>query len=134
LGWRIELSRESGFFAPWPIISDDGSSLILVNVIPPMSETPLLAIYKRNSSNGSTGTLIRSYKVDDLWSLKPGEERMQGLTDATPEWFDEGAFSFSKDGRVLLYEDKEHGLIQISLKSGVVTQCSADKTRCDTHD
>jgi hypothetical protein len=134
LGWRIELSRESGFFAPWPIISDDGSSLILVNVTPPMSGTPLLVIYKRNGSNGSTGTLVRSYKVDDLWSLKPGEERMQGFTDATPEWFDEGVFSFSKDGEILFYKDKEHGLIQISLKSGVVTQCSTAKAGCMNND
>jgi hypothetical protein len=134
LGWKVELPREIGFLAPWPIINDDGSSLILVNVSPPMSGTALLAIYKRNGSNGSTGTLLRSYKVEDLWTLKPGDEGMSGFTDATPEWFDEGVFSFSKDGGTLLYKDKEHGLIQISLTSGVVRQCSAGKAGCGGKD
>lgn len=120
-GWKIELSPENGFFAPWPIVSDDGSTLILVGVSPPMSGTTLLAIYRRNGRNGREGSLLRSYKVDDLWTLKPGEKRMSGYTDATPEWFDDGAFSFSSDGAMLLYKDKEHGPLQISLNSGAVT-------------
>jgi hypothetical protein len=115
--WKIELPRQIGFIAPWPIISDDGSTLILVGVSPPASGITLLAIYKRD---GRGGKLLRSYKVDDLWSLKPGEERMSGFFDSTPEWFDDGEFSFSDDGGMLLYTDKEHGVIQLSLKDGTV--------------
>jgi hypothetical protein len=134
LGWKVELPRESTLFAPWPIVSDDGSSLILVGVSPAMPGTTLLTIYKRNGRYELEGSLLRSYKVDDLWTLKPGEERMFGYTDATPEWFDDGVFSFSSDGGVLLYKDKEHGLLQISLKSGAVTHCSVGKAGCGGND
>jgi hypothetical protein len=117
--WKIELPRQNGFSAPWPIISDDGSTLILVGVSPPMSGMTLLAIYKRD---GRGGKLLRSYKVDDLWSLRPGEKRIEVATDGTPEWFDEGKFSFSDDGEMLLYTDKEHGVIRLSLKDGTVAK------------
>lgn len=127
LGWTVELPRQSGFIAPWPIISDDGQSLILVGVSPPVPGMTLLAIYKKH---GSGGDLLRSYEVDELWSLKPGEERMSGYFDGTPEWFDEGRFTFSKDGETLLYEDKKRGLVKISLKDGVVKECSVGKAQC----
>ena len=117
LGWKIELPRQIGFIAPWPIISDDGSTLILVGVSPPAGT--LLAIYKRD---GSGGKLLRSYTVDDLWSLKPGEKRMSVFFDFTPEWFDDGEFSFSDDGEMLLYTDKEHGVFRLSLKDGTVAK------------
>ena len=119
LGWKIELPRQIGFIAPWPIVSDDGSTLILVGVSPPMSGMKLLAIYKRD---GRGGKLLRSYTVDDLWSLRPGEKRTEVVTDGTPEWFDEGKFSFSDDGEMLLYTDKEHGAIRLSLKDGTVAK------------
>jgi hypothetical protein len=58
--------------------------------------------------------------VDDLWSLKPGEKRMEVIFDSTPEWFDDGEFSLSNNGEMLLYTDKERGVIRISLKDGTV--------------
>jgi hypothetical protein len=116
-GWKVELPRQNGFIAPWPIICDDGSSLILVGLDPPARGVILLAIYKKH---GRGGKLLRSYKADDLWTLKPGEESADRY-DWTPEWFADGKFSFSDDGEMLLYADKEHG-VQISLKDGTVTK------------
>ena len=116
--WKIELPKQVGFIAPWPIISDDGSTLILVGVSPPASGT-LLAIYKRD---GRGGKLLRSYTAEDLWDLKPGEKKVDIYLDFTPEWFDDGKFSFSGDGEMLLYTDKEHGVIQLSLKDGAVAK------------
>jgi hypothetical protein len=86
----------------------------------------LLAIYKKH---GSGGDFLRSYEVDELWSLKPGEERMSGYSDATPEWFDDGRFTFSANGETLFYADKEHGL-EISLDDGVVKEWSVGKAQC----
>jgi hypothetical protein len=43
-----------------------------------------------------------------------------GYIDGTPEWFDDGRLAFSGDGETLLYADKEHGSLEISLKDGVV--------------
>ena len=117
--WKIELLRQPGFVAPWPIISDDGSTLILVGVNPPASGMTLLAVYKRDGHNGQ---LLRSYTADDLWDLKPGEKRMDVVLDSTPEWFDNGQFSFSDDGRMLLYTDKKHGVIRLSMKDGTVAK------------
>ncbi|HEY6413895.1 MAG TPA: hypothetical protein VIX42_09415 [Edaphobacter sp.] len=117
--WKIELPRQLGFIAPWPIISDDGSTLILVGVSPPMSGMTLLAIYKKDGHNGQ---LLRSYTADDLWDLKPGDKRMEVYLDSTPEWFDNGKFSFSDDGHMLLYTDKEHGNIRVSLQDGTVAR------------
>jgi hypothetical protein len=113
--WKIRLPHDSSFLAPWPIISDDGETLILVGVNPPMPGVTLLAIYKRREHEG---TLLRSYNVDDLWSLKPGEKRIDGMFDSTPEWFADGSFSFSPDNQLLLYTDKQHGLTRLSLKTG----------------
>jgi hypothetical protein len=117
--WKVRLPADKGWTAQWPIISDDGESLILVGVSPPMEGLTLLTVYKRH---GYEGTLLRSYKVDDLWGLRPGEKRMQGFSDATPEWFADGSFSFSEDGQVLLYTDKEHGVFRLNLKDGAVTK------------
>jgi hypothetical protein len=126
-GWTVELPRQSGFIAPWPIISDDGLSLILVGVSPPVPGMTLLAIYKKH---GRSGDLLRNYEVDKLWSLKPGEERMSGYTDGTPEWFDDGRFTFSANGETLLYADKKNGLLEISLDDGMVKECSVGKAQC----
>jgi hypothetical protein len=115
--WKIEVPRQYGLTAPWPIISDDGSTLVLVGVSPPVSGATLLAIYKKRKKEGE---LLRSYTGDDLWSLKPGEKRMDAIFDSTPEWFDDGEFSFSNNGEMLLYTDKERGVIRISLKDGTV--------------
>ena len=119
--WEVELPRQIEFIAPRPIISDDGSTLILVGVSPPVSGMTLLAIYKRD---GRGGKLLRSYTVEDLWDLKPGEKRMDGFFDSTPEWFDNGQFSFSDDGGMLLYADEEHGVIRFSMKDGKVAKGS----------
>jgi hypothetical protein len=117
--WEVELPRQIEFIAPWPIISDDGSTLILVGVSPPVSGMTLLAIYKRD---GRGGKLLRSNTVEDLWDLKPGEKRMDSIFDSTPEWFDNGHFSFSDDGGMLLYTDEEHGGIRFSMKDGTVAK------------
>jgi len=118
-GWKVHLPSQPGFLAPWPIISDDGSILALVGVSPPVLGQTLLAIYKRK---GKEGILLRNYKVDNLWNLKPGEEKMSGYVDGTPEWFDDGVFSFTDDGAALLYIDKKHGSLQFSLEDGAVTK------------
>ncbi|HEY6414446.1 MAG TPA: hypothetical protein VIX42_12220 [Edaphobacter sp.] len=61
--------------------------------------------------------------VEDLWNLKkPVDVKMYTILDSTPEWFDDGQFSFSDLGQTLLYIDKEHGAIRFSLKDGAVTK------------
>ena len=63
-----------------------------LRVFPRNNFTLLFAVF------GKEGILLRNYKVDNLWNLKPGEERMSGYFDGTPEWFDDGVFSFTDDG------------------------------------
>ena len=110
----LRQSHPRGDIEEWPILS---CRFLGVSVSPPVLGQTLLAIYKRK---GKEGILLRNYRVDNLWNLKPGEERMSGYFDGTPEWFDDGVFSFTDDGAALLYIDKKHGLLQFSLENGAV--------------
>ncbi|MGI4831206.1 MAG: hypothetical protein ACRYFU_23910 [Janthinobacterium lividum] len=119
-GWKVTIRSDSGLGpAPWPLISNDGETMILVNTIPPISNRPLLAIYRRNESGGK---LLREYKVEELWTLKRGEEPFDGFSSGTPFWFAKGRFSFSPDQKSLLFVDETHGLLRLSLTDGTLSK------------
>ena len=116
-GWQVVLHSEPGFYAPWPIVSEDGVTLILINTAPAMRGQTLLAIYRKQAKDG---ILIRSYKTEDLWPVKPEHSKLEVWNEATPMWFAGGNFTFSADESTLLYTDKTHGRLRFGLMDGAL--------------
>jgi hypothetical protein len=112
--WKVEI-KPSG--QRWPIVSDDGKTLVLVGVSPPWPNVSLLEIYQKK---GFDAALVRSYSLRDIRDVNADGRYM--ATDSTPQWFASGQFSFSEDGQTLLYADKEHGSFRILLSDGTITK------------
>ncbi len=117
-GWKVVLPARSGLANPWPIVSDDGLTLVPVSVTAAMDHQILLAIYRKQQDGGS---LVRFLKREDLFFRKPNEPSIVVIWDSTPTWFAAGDFSFSKDGASLFYKDREHGQAKLNLTDGTVT-------------
>jgi hypothetical protein len=109
---RLEASGEF-----WPMVSDDGKSLILVGVSPPDPRPPLLKI---DHCDFVSGSLVRELRLTDLWTGAQIASVGGMWTDATPEWFAGSSFSFSADGESLLYRSRWGDRITIGLEGGKV--------------
>ena len=114
---EIKISDHGPAFQRWPIISDDGRTLVLVGVTAPWPNVPLLEIYQQK---GFDAALVRSFSLGDLRKTAAGAIYMQ--TDSTPQWFAGGEFSFAPSGQTLVYTDPQQGSFSINLTDGVVTR------------
>ncbi|MBB5317851.1 hypothetical protein [Tunturibacter empetritectus] len=120
--WEVTLEGLEGKRIFWPMISDDGKSLILIAVTAPIPGQPVLEIYQRNDHKGQ---LIRSYQITDLWTPKQVDPDGRGLfifTDATPEWFAGAILSFSSDGQQLIYRNQWNEVLRIRVDDGVISR------------
>ena len=115
---KLEGPEGRRFF--WPMISDDGKSLIAVTA--PVPGLPVLKIYRRKNYKGE---LVRSYQITDLWTPKqvdPDGKSLFMVTDATPEWFAGGTLSFSPNGQQLIYRNQWNDIVRIGLVDGSLSR------------
>jgi hypothetical protein len=120
LTWQVTSQGNDGIF--WPLISNDGQSLILVGVTAAVPGGTVLKIYRKNMFEGS---LVRSFQITDLWTaneVDPGGKGIFIVTDATPEWFAGGSLAFSLDDQTLIYCTPWNDLLSIRLVDGVISR------------
>ncbi len=119
--WTVKVDRRN---TPeyWPIISNDGSTLVLVAVSGAGPQGSVLKIYRRD---GAAGLLVRSFALGELWSdreIHPHGDKIMMFTDASPLWFAGGRFAFSMDGESLIYTHAGGVTNVISVRSGAMTR------------
>ena len=119
--WRLTLEGHEGRRVFWPMISDDGNTLVLVAVTVPMRGEPVLQIYRKQNH---AGVLIRTLEISDLWTsseIDPQPNSVVMFTDASPEWFSGGSLAFATDNQSLLYRTQWNDHLQIRLSDGSVS-------------
>ncbi len=85
-----------------PLISDDGTLLVLLHDTYPAPNATAIWIYQQPSHLRDPGILVTAIKLGDLW---PSDKFQQMLfTGGSPYWFADGSFEFSGDNRVLIYK------------------------------
>lgn len=120
--WDVTIEGAEGRETFWPMISDDGRSLVLVAVNAPVPGLPMLKIYRNNSYKSE---LVRSYQISDLWTAKQVNPDGRGIfmvTGATPQWFSGGSLTFSPDGEQLVYRNQWNEVVRINLKDGMISR------------
>ncbi len=99
MSWRVALE---GGETPWPMVSDDGTYLVLVSVTVGFPGQVVLRIYRKE---GREGHLVKDFQLSDLWTtaevnsrgvvVGPEGKRVFAATDATPEWFAGGSLALA---------------------------------------
>lgn len=119
LSWQVAHEGNRIF---WPLISNDGQSLVLVAVTAAVPGVPVLRIYRKKMFEGS---LVRSFQITDLWTAKEVDPDGKGIfmvTDATPNWFAEGFLEFSPDDQALIYRTKWNDRVSLRLADGAISR------------
>jgi hypothetical protein len=123
--WQVTLEGNDDIRIFWPLISNNGESLVLVGVTwAGPGATTALKIYRKALPEG---TLVRSVPITDLWTsreLDPDGRGAVMFTDASPEWFAGGSLAFSTDDRKLLYSTQWGDCLSIALADGAVSRNS----------
>jgi hypothetical protein len=117
--WHVTLDGREGSQTFWPMISDDGRSMILIGVTPPLKRPAVLKIYR--ALNSSNVELVRSYQIADLWT----QERIDTFVfgDENPRtWFAGGGFGFSDGGKSLICRNQWNDIVEIKLADGTITR------------
>jgi hypothetical protein len=120
--WETTLEGPFGYC--WPMVSNDGQSIVLIAIAGPMPGQPVLRLFRRKL-NEHTGELVRSFDITDLWTkqqVDPEGTGQFGDFDSTPKWFADGALAFSTDSRLLIYTNQWKQELQIDLKSGAISR------------
>lgn len=120
LSWQVTPEGNDGIF--WPLISNDGQSLVLVGVTAAAPGRTVLKIYRKNMFEGK---LVRSFQITELWTVKEVDPDRKGVflvTDATPEWFAGGFLAFSPDDQRLIYRTQWKDRLSIRLVDGVISR------------
>jgi hypothetical protein len=120
--WQVTIDGNDGSRVFWPLISNDGESLVLIGVTWASPGTTALKIYRKAIPEG---ILIRSVPITDLWTsgrLDPEGRGVVKFTDASPEWFAGGSLAFSQDDRMLLYSTQWGDCLSIALADGAVSR------------
>src|ERR1700733_3829145 len=102
VSWQVTLTGALSSLIV-PIITDDGLSLLLLDVSAPNPSQPVLTLYRKQER---LATLVRSYTLADLWTereLYPqGRNRtLFGDFGSNPRWFADTSFEFSSDNQTL---------------------------------
>ena len=107
----------------WPMITDDGTTLLLLDVTTVGPERRLISIY-RHTGYGST--LVHTLSAADLWTQHEanpsGSDRWIIFDDYQPLWFAIGALRFTDDDQDLLYTSPDRHKLRIHLADGTITR------------
>lgn len=120
--WQVAPEGNDAIRPFWPLISNDGQSLVLVAITAAVPGVPVLEIYRKKTFEGS---LVRSFQITDLWSANEVDPDGKGIfmvTDATPKWFAGGFLEFSPDNRALTYRTQWNDRVSIRLADGVISR------------
>ena len=118
--WQVTLDADGGIF--WPMVSDDGQSLVLIGRALPVPGPSILKIYHRNRGSQDV-KLVRSYQIGDLWTPRQVTPIDKGLlmTSNAPMWFEKGSFKFTDDSQQLSYRNPWNEDKFIDLRDGSVS-------------
>jgi hypothetical protein len=122
LSWQVAPEENDGMRVFWPLISNDGQSLVLVGVTEAVPGGAVLKIYRKKMFEG---ILVRSFQITDLWTANEVDPDGKGIfrvTDATPEWFAGGFLAFSPDDQALVYRTQWNDRVSIRLANGVISR------------
>jgi hypothetical protein len=122
LSWQITPEGNDGVRVFWPLVSNDGQSLVLVGITAAVPGGAVLKIYRKKMFEGS---LVRSFQITDLWTaneVDPHGKRIFTVTDATPEWFAGGFLAFSPDDQTLIYRTQWNDRVSIRLADGMISR------------
>ena len=124
MSWQVTPEGADGVRVFWPLISNDGQSLVLVGVTAAVPGDEVLKIYRKKMFDGS---LVRNFHITDLWTANEVDPEGKGIfivTDATPEWFAGGFLEFSLDDRALIYRTQWNDRVSIRLVDGELSRDS----------
>jgi hypothetical protein len=112
-GWQVTPEGSASSRVYLPMISNDGQTLVLVLVSPPMGDPEVAKIYRRA---GNTAKLLRGIKLSDLWTADEMESYVirEGLS-GTPMWYADATLEFSSDDQELLYRSRWNDNVRIKL-------------------
>ena len=119
--WEMVFTTKDGKspVCSYALVTDDAEYLVLIGI---NVNYAALSIYRRDDGMRPTGSvgppsgvLVRQVLLSDL---SPEVKVPQLMTDHTPQWFAGGAFSFSADGRTLIFTTSDGKRLQISLATG----------------
>jgi len=122
LSWQVSPEGNDGRRVFWPLISNDGQSLVLVGLTAAVPGGAVLKIYRKKMFEGS---LVRSLQITDLWTAKEVDPDGKGIfmvTDATPNWFAGGFLAFSPDDQTLIYCTQWNDRVSIRLADGAISR------------
>jgi hypothetical protein len=122
LSWQVAPEGDDGMRVFWPLISNDGQSLVLVGITEAVPGGAVLKIYRKKMFEG---TLVRSFQITDLWTANEVDPDKKGIfmvTDATPKWFAGGLLAFSPDDQALIYRTQWNDRVSIRLADGVISR------------
>jgi hypothetical protein len=122
LSWQVSPEGNDGIRVFWPLISNDGQSLVLVGLTAAVPGGAVLKIYRKKIFEGS---LVRSLQITDLWTAKEVDPDGRGsftVTDATPNWFAGGFLAFSPDNQSLIYRTQWNDRVSIRLADGAISR------------
>lgn len=119
-GWEVKLDKQAERSTWWPLISNDGQSLVLIAVAPPFSNTMALRIYRKTGFRETT--LIRTIPLQDLWTPAQIDGTGGIAHDSTPQWFAGGSLHFSPDDQSLIYRTQWSDELVIKLQDGAVSR------------
>jgi len=120
--WQVTVPWQNDLRECWPIISDDGKTLILIAAKWPWMGQ-IMRIYRKTDYHPAE--LVRSFMITDLWTpqeVDPSGTGKYSWTDATPLWFAGGSFVFSDDSLKLTYRNQWQEEIEINLSDGAITR------------
>ncbi len=118
LGWAVKTKFDESHLTYWPIVSNDGATLVLVGVTAPWPRASILQIYRRSRTDGAP---VRSFALEELWSqheIYPHGDKVLVFNDSMPLWFATGSFLFSENNETLIYRHASGESLLIRLSDG----------------
>jgi hypothetical protein len=111
-GWQVTPAESASPGIYLPMISNDGLTLVLVLVGPPVGDPEVMKIYHRV---GNTTKLLRAIKLSDLWTADEVKTYVGAASDETPSWYAGATLEFSSDDQELLFRSRWNDTVRIKL-------------------
>lgn len=118
--WEVRTGGQGGEACPYPMISGDGESLVLIGN---MFNSYAMKIYHRDAeeerslTDGRHSRLVAKLSLAQLW---PRQKSSGTWSTDAPQWFANDNFSFSDDNRKLIHRTKWGETQFIDLATGLI--------------